>query len=239
MHLETIQHLRALAATHDDTVPVSKALLLDLLDSYEKSAAFPLTSGPCGGNWCVWAANKPDAYLWAFDVSQRRPVDGLITALNKHALEAQTTHPVNPVIEVNPVPSPKYLIISEERRTHGMVWFYAHNSKGYTSCTARAGRYTEAEAAAILSGTSGELSALRETDLPRLQILHHIDRGYGDNGAILKTLITHALPSATPVTPVPTPAAAPHAPHPALGASDTPHAPSSSHAPHTPAPAAE
>lgn len=91
--------------------------------------------------------------------------------------------------------SPKYLIISDERRTHGMVWFYAPDSKGYTVCTARAGRFTEAEAAAILAGTSGELSALRESDLPKLQILHHIDRGYGDNGAILKNLITHVLPT--------------------------------------------
>ena len=109
--------------------------------------------------------------------------------------------------------SPKYLIISDERRTHGMVWFYAPDSKGYTVCTARAGRFTEAEAAAILAGTSGELSALRESDLPKLQILHHIDRGYGNNGAILKTLITHVLPitesppvnTVNPVNPVPAP----------------------------------
>jgi hypothetical protein len=108
---------------------------------------------------------------------------------------------------------PQYLIISDERRTHGMVWFYAPDSKGYTVCTARAGRFTEAEAAAILAGTSGELSAMRESNLPKLQILHHIDRGYGDNGAILKTLITHALPTTesqpvntvNPVIPVPAP----------------------------------
>lgn len=89
---------------------------------------------------------------------------------------------------------PKYLIISEERRTNGLVWFYAPDSKGYTACVQTAGRYTESEAAAILFSTSGELSALRESDLPRLQIQHHIDRGYGNNGATLKTLITHALP---------------------------------------------
>lgn len=38
MHLETIHHLRQLATQHDDTVPVAKALLLDLLDSYERQA---------------------------------------------------------------------------------------------------------------------------------------------------------------------------------------------------------
>lgn len=37
MHLETIKHLRGLAVAYDDLVPIAKPLLLDLLDSYEKS----------------------------------------------------------------------------------------------------------------------------------------------------------------------------------------------------------
>ena len=309
---------------------------------------FPLITGHCGGNWCVWASNKTDAYLWAFDPSQQRAIDGFVATLNTHVLQppaapdalnlvilqqllraddydsieavkaaaqdylhslnacpldfahqphdhcdgtaASQRHapqPVNEVTPVNPVsesalelvhadmqghvygtdvgmnecaaddfltwyqhfknhdlggskvhefdihsvidimaewlkapfnlelplaPRPrKYLIISEERRAYGMVWFYAPKSAGYTACTARAGRYTEDEAAAILRGTSGELAVILESDLPKLQILHHIDRGYGDNGAILKTLITHVLPErhhvneVTPVNPVTSP----------------------------------
>jgi len=42
MHLETIKHLRQVATQHDDTVPVAKSLLLDLLDSYEQHATQPV-----------------------------------------------------------------------------------------------------------------------------------------------------------------------------------------------------
>lgn len=36
MHLETIQHIRRVAAQHDAVVPIAKPLLLDLLNSYEQ-----------------------------------------------------------------------------------------------------------------------------------------------------------------------------------------------------------
>ena len=43
MHLETIKHLRGLAAVaYDDLVPIAKPLLLDLLDSYERHASQPV-----------------------------------------------------------------------------------------------------------------------------------------------------------------------------------------------------
>lgn len=47
MHLETIQHLRRLAGQHEELVPVTKALLLDLLESYEKHSLQPQILNRC------------------------------------------------------------------------------------------------------------------------------------------------------------------------------------------------
>lgn len=239
MHLETIKHLRGLAVAYDDLVPIAKPLLLELLDSYEESATVSESAlelvhtdmqGQIYGAEVIMHECAADDFATWFQHFKSHTITGTrVDQFDIHSvLDIMVEWIKAPFSLELPTASkpPQYLIISDERRTHGMVWFYAPDSKGYTVCTARAGRFTEAEAAAILAGTSGELSAMRESNLPKLQILHHIDRGYGDNGAILKTLITHALPTTesqpvntvNPVIPVPAPETFEAVPEPPLTA---------------------
>lgn len=171
MHLDTIQRLRSLALAYDDLVPIAKSRLFDLLDSYERHAGQEHTSVSESALELVHADMQ--GHVYGTDVGMNEcAADDFLTwyqHFKNHDLGGSKVHEfdIHSVIDImaewlkapfslelplSPPPR-KYLIISEERRTHGMVWFYAPDSKGYTVCTARAGRYTEDEAAAILRGT--------------------------------------------------------------------------------------
>lgn len=66
MHTETIQQLRSIAATHDDTVPIAKALLLDLLYFYEK--------GISGSPWIPSTETMPETLVPVPAVIEDSPV---------------------------------------------------------------------------------------------------------------------------------------------------------------------
>lgn len=87
----------------------------------------------------------------------------------------------------------QYLLI-ELPRSYGEVWFWAPDQRGYTRDVTLAGRYTQETAHQIIQDSTGEVIAMRESDLSKLVINHVIDLGWGDNGRLIKTLYTLALP---------------------------------------------